>query len=117
MDLEFNKIIGLNIKRARSNANITQDEFAVQMDMTRSNVCNIEAGKTSISVEYLYKIAQIIGCDISAIMPVGYEFQFPDFKAKKLDFNNKRLREQLEATQRRQREILDQMKLNVRYDH
>ena len=50
--------IGKNIKRARSNQNITQDQLAEPLNVTRQAVSNWEIGKTQPDIETLTKIAE-----------------------------------------------------------
>ncbi|MBQ2706286.1 MAG: helix-turn-helix transcriptional regulator [Agathobacter sp.] len=60
------KEIGLNIAHYRKLRGYTQIEFAEKIDVSRTHLSNIEAPrmKTSLSLDLLFKIADILDVDI-----------------------------------------------------
>lgn len=60
------KEIGLNIAHYRKLRGYTQIEFAEKIDVSRTHLSNIEAPKmkTSVSLDLLFKIADILDVDI-----------------------------------------------------
>lgn len=60
------KEIGLNIAHYRKLRGYTQIEFAEKIDVSRTHLSNIEAPKmkTSLSLDLLFKIADVLDVDI-----------------------------------------------------
>ena len=53
----FYKWLGEQIKRARKNANLTQEDLAKQLNLSRVSVANIEKGKQKIQIHTLIETA------------------------------------------------------------
>lgn len=53
-------MIGKNIRRFRNEKNMTQDQLAEKLSVTRQAVSNWENGKTQPDVETLRKIAEVL---------------------------------------------------------
>lgn len=53
-------MVGKNIKRFRNEKNMTQDQLAEKLSVTRQAVSNWENGKTQPDVETLGNIAQVL---------------------------------------------------------
>jgi len=53
--------IGKRIKKLRLSRNMTQDDLAQQLHVTRQAVSNWEMGKTAVGVDYLMKLAELFG--------------------------------------------------------
>ncbi|MBQ6876857.1 MAG: helix-turn-helix transcriptional regulator [Oscillospiraceae bacterium] len=60
--------IGENIKTARKKLNITQEDLATKLSVTRQAVSNWENGKTEPDIETLTKIAQIFDISIDKLV-------------------------------------------------
>ena len=60
--------IGKNIKQLRQMKNMTQDELAEKLFVTRQTVSNYEIGRTRPDVEMLTKIAEILDVDIHVLL-------------------------------------------------
>lgn len=56
------------LKDLRREHNLTQEELAQKMDVTRDMVARIDAGLQNVKVEYLIKFAKAVGMSVSAIM-------------------------------------------------
>lgn len=71
--------IGKNIRDLRMQKNMTQDELAENLFVTRQTVSNYETGKSRPDIDMLMKIAEVLGTDISKIL---YGTQQPVEKKK-----------------------------------
>lgn len=60
--------IGKNIKQLRIQQNMTQDELAERLYVTRQTVSNYETGKSKPDVEMLVKIAEVLGTDVQQLI-------------------------------------------------
>lgn len=59
--------IGARIKELRLAQNLTQQQLAELAKLTKANVCNIEAGKYSVGLDVLYRIAEALNVSIRLI--------------------------------------------------
>jgi len=62
------KDIGKNIKDLRSAKNMTQDELAETLFVTRQTVSNYETGKSRPDVEMLTRIAEALETDVNSLI-------------------------------------------------
>lgn len=53
--------LGERIKRLRTEQGFTQEQLAERVGITKSNICNIEAGKYSVGFDILIKISTALG--------------------------------------------------------
>ncbi len=60
MEKDFRYIIGRNIKAERLRKDITQEEFAEQINMSLSYVSKLEQGLTSPTAIALFKMSYIL---------------------------------------------------------
>lgn len=60
--------IGKNIKTLRAGKNMTQDELAEKLFVTRQTVSNYETGRSRPDVEMLAKIAEVLATDVNALI-------------------------------------------------
>lgn len=60
--------IGKNIKELRMQKNMTQDELAAHLFVTRQTVSNYETGKSRPDVEMLIKIAEVLKIDMQQLI-------------------------------------------------
>ncbi|MCI8304664.1 MAG: helix-turn-helix transcriptional regulator [Lawsonibacter sp.] len=49
--------LGYRIRELRKQANMSQESFALSIDMDRTYLASVERGKRNISLENIYKIA------------------------------------------------------------
>lgn len=86
MDLEIRKYIGQRIRARRRALNMTQQQFAEQLNVTRQQVRKYEMGLDRISAERIYDIAVALNTSplqffpaaaVSRLssQPVGYHHQ------------------------------------------
>ena len=60
--------IGKNIKTLRTQKNMTQDELAEKLFVTRQTVSNYETGRSRPDVEMLAKIAEVLETDANTVI-------------------------------------------------
>lgn len=63
-----NKCIGLRIKHARSRNNLSQEQFAGMLGVSRNHVSLIETGSRGISLEMLVNISNILQVSIADLL-------------------------------------------------
>lgn len=61
-------IIGKNLKMFREATNFTAQQFADLLSIERSTYANYEAGIREMPFELLEKTADLLGCDLSALL-------------------------------------------------
>lgn len=61
--------LGLNIAYYRKLKNLTQEELAEQVDVSRTHISNIEATRVdkSLSLDLLFDIAQALDIDVAKL--------------------------------------------------
>lgn len=62
-------IVGNRIKVAREQANLTQSALAETMNLTRTSLVNIEAGKQRIQLHDLYRACIVLGIGLDSLLP------------------------------------------------
>lgn len=60
--------IGKNIRELRVKKNMTQDELAEKLFVTRQTVSNYETGKSRPDIDMLVKIAELMDCDVNTVL-------------------------------------------------
>ena len=55
------KKFGSRVRELRMRTNLSQEKFALQIDMDRTYLASVEQGKRNISIENIYKIAEGFG--------------------------------------------------------
>ena len=63
------KALGERIRMQRKVCRISQDGLALACNIDRSYVGRIERGEVNITVEKLYRIAGVLACDPSRLLP------------------------------------------------
>ncbi len=59
--------IGQRIKELRNQRGISQEKFALSIEMDRTYLASVEAGKRNISITNLYKIATGLNISLSEL--------------------------------------------------
>ncbi|HKS43651.1 MAG TPA: helix-turn-helix transcriptional regulator [Amycolatopsis sp.] len=59
----FAEEYGKRVNTARTVAGLTQTELGARVDLTRSSIANIEAGRQSASAEQVIEFAEAMRCD------------------------------------------------------
>lgn len=69
MSDKLNVAVGAAIKRRRERHGLSQSDLAKALELSRTSVTNIEAGRQPISIKNLYETARVIGISIHDILP------------------------------------------------
>lgn len=75
--VELAKEIGLRIRKERGEHSLSQDALALACSIDRSYMGRIERGEVNITIEKLYVIAGVLGCEPTALLP-----DLADFKSR-----------------------------------
>jgi DNA-binding XRE family transcriptional regulator len=59
--------VGQRIKEMRNKMSISQEKFALSIEMDRTYLASVEAGKRNISIANLYKIANGLNISLSEL--------------------------------------------------
>lgn len=70
MSMPVNKRIALNLRNARLMRNYSQEYMALQLKMSQNAYSKIEIGRTRITVETVFKIADILEVDIYTLLDI-----------------------------------------------
>jgi transcriptional regulator with XRE-family HTH domain len=73
--------MGNNLKRLRIAAELTQEELALKLNMTKSNISKYERGDLEPNLATLNMLAKIFGVSVDSILGIADEF-VPIQKAK-----------------------------------
>lgn len=65
---EIQDIIGLNLKRERNTAGISQFDLSIEAELHRNMIDLIERGKTMPTVYTLLKISEALGLSMSDLL-------------------------------------------------
>lgn len=65
------KKIAWIIRSCRESRGYSQDYMAEMLDISQSTYANIESGKTSLSIDRLCRITDILGLDIHEVIDTG----------------------------------------------
>ncbi len=64
------RIVGQEIRRARSEAGLTQADVGARLETSASYVTNIEAGRVNLTLGQLARVAAAIGADLQVSLPL-----------------------------------------------
>lgn len=64
-----NIAFGKKLAEERKRSEITQVELGDRVGVVRTTIANIEAGRQSISLPLLYRIALALKCDLNSLLP------------------------------------------------
>ena len=64
MEAEF-KMLGRRIKLMRMERGVQQTVLANQIEMSQTNLSNIESGRSAVTIQGLLKIRKALGCKMS----------------------------------------------------
>lgn len=65
--------LGVRVRRLREDLNITQDELAKRVDISRSSIANIERGRQHAPVHVVLSIAETLNVDMAQLLPTHAE--------------------------------------------
>ena len=79
---QLKKLIGTRIKELRTKSGKKQLELASAVDLKRTSITNIEAGKQMLTIPVLYRICYELDVNIFDVMP-----EFDDLLRHKVEAN------------------------------
>ena len=59
------ELVGRRVKFLRIARKVTQTSMAEQIGMSQTNMSNLEAGRTAITIQNLFKIQKVLGCKMA----------------------------------------------------
>lgn len=65
MLLDIQKSFGLKVQQLRKERGLSQERFALSIDMDRTYFASVEAGKRNVAIKNIYKIADGLGVSLS----------------------------------------------------
>lgn len=68
MNIGGDIMVGKNIRKFRENKNMTQEDLADKLNVTRQAVSNWETDKTQPDIDTLHKIAQILDVSVEELI-------------------------------------------------
>jgi transcriptional regulator with XRE-family HTH domain len=70
MSAPINERIALNLRNARLTRNYSQEYLALQLKISQNAYSKMEMGRTRITVESVFKIADILDVDINTLLNI-----------------------------------------------
>ncbi len=92
----MNKLLGSRIKALRSANNLTQEEVADQIGISRQKYARIESGVNSITLDILSKVAKILGVTVGDITKVLDETPVVQYRAGEENESSKKIFDMLD---------------------
>lgn len=65
--MDIQKSFGLKVQRLRKEKGLSQEKFALSIDMDRTYFASVEAGKRNIAIKNIQKIADGLGVPLSEL--------------------------------------------------
>lgn len=66
--MDIQKAFGLRVQQLRKETGLSQEKFALSIDMDRTYLASVEAGKRNISLCNIEKIAKGLNLSISELL-------------------------------------------------
>ena len=63
------KAIGQAVRSARESRELTQDDLAAKVQLTRVSITNLESGNQRSPVHVIYQIAEVLGVPAHQLLP------------------------------------------------
>ncbi|TVP08887.1 helix-turn-helix domain-containing protein [Shewanella sp. KCT] len=61
--------VGRAVRQVRKSRGMSQDELALRADIDRSYIGRIERAEANITLDMLYKIAEVLDCEARNLLP------------------------------------------------
>jgi transcriptional regulator with XRE-family HTH domain len=75
------KEFGTRFRRARKNAGFLQKTIALEMNLTRTTISNIERGTQRLYLDQVFQAAHVLGEDLHALLPsVADVYKAPEIR-------------------------------------
>jgi transcriptional regulator with XRE-family HTH domain len=82
--MDVRKIFGLNVRKARLDAGLSQEELAARMGVEQFYVSGLEAGRRNVTLVTLWKVAIALGLEAGILLIRGaHKAELPKPKPKK----------------------------------
>ena len=65
MNIPIQKIFGICVRNFRTKTGLSQEKFALKIDMDRTYYASVESGKRNLSIVNIQKIASGLGVSLS----------------------------------------------------
>lgn len=65
--MDIQKSFGLKVQQLRKQKGLSQEKFALSIDMDRTYFASVEAGKRNIAIRNIQKIADGLGVSLSEL--------------------------------------------------
>ncbi|MBQ7514685.1 MAG: helix-turn-helix transcriptional regulator [Schwartzia sp.] len=75
MEVSIQKAFGMCIREFRSKTGLSQERFALKINMDRTYYASVESGRRNISIENIEKIAQGLGVSLSELFGTVEKFK------------------------------------------
>lgn len=69
MDDRIYRVFGSRLREAREQADVTQEELARRVDLSRTSITNIEKGRQRILLHQVLNLAGALNVDPAQLMP------------------------------------------------
>lgn len=66
--MDIQKAFGLKVQQLRKETGLSQEKFALSIDMDRTYLASVEAGKRNISLRNIEKIAKGLNLTVSELL-------------------------------------------------
>jgi len=66
--MEIREIFASNLRRARHNAGLSQEDLAFQADLDRTYISSLERGLYSVSIDVIARLAEVLSVDPSDLL-------------------------------------------------
>lgn len=73
-----NTAFSRRLRRLRTGAHLSQETLASRSSLSRTSITNIEKGRQHVSLDVLYRLADAMGIEPSALLPARAELAADD---------------------------------------
>src|SRR5260370_23298936 len=74
---EVYRVLGRKVRQMREVQRLSQDQLAKRLGISRASVVNIEAGRQRAPLHLLWQIAELLGTDLTQLIPRSEELLAP----------------------------------------
>ena len=92
--------LGKRIRRHREEAKLSQERLSRGLNVSRTSIVNIEAGRQHPPLHTLWRIAEVLNVEPAALLPEPAEFRTPGFTAELSDRERKEIEEAAQGDER-----------------
>ena len=92
----MNEILGSRIKALRNARNLTQEQVAAQIGVSRQKYARIESGVNSVTLDILSKVAEVLGVTVGDITRVLDETPVVAYRAGEKGDSSKKVFDMLD---------------------